>query len=129
MKKHTLLSFLFVVSCKQGVSFNETVSQLEKQKSAVAAISTLDLKSQSQYSSIVDYFRTVTDLALSLKTEPNAKSYLENQFKSMKLKDFCAKYVLTTTEWLTLNGQCTSSGIYLCPEEVRNYPAVLQVVI
>jgi len=128
MKKLITISFLFLVSCKHGASFDDNVQEIEKKKSLVSAITTLDLTSETQYASVSDYFRTVADLALSLKTDPKAKTYLEKQAKAKKLSGFCSKYILTTTEWQSLNDQCIIDGNYLCPDEVREYPTIIHVI-
>ena len=128
MKKQVALLVLFLMSCKQGASFDANVQDVAQKKSGVTALTTLDLTSETQYAAISDYFRTISDLALSLKTDPNAKTYLEAQTKGKQLSGFCSRFILTVAEWRSLNSQCIVGGSYLCPDEVREYSTIVHVI-
>ncbi|OFZ12194.1 MAG: hypothetical protein A2Z20_11285 [Bdellovibrionales bacterium RBG_16_40_8] len=126
-----LLSFFLMSlpACKEGASFNENLKEVAVKLKNVEAITSLDLVSTEHYAAMTDYFRTVTDLAVSLKSDAKARKYWATRVKKHKISDFCAKYVLTATAWHNLNDQCTIDGHYLCPDEVREYPAILNAVL
>lgn len=133
MKKRILLTAFFgliILSCKEnGLSFDENLKNIEEKQKNVLAIGTLDLTSADHYRALSDYFRTVGDLAVTLKSDPKAQKYWANQVKKNRITDFCSKYVLTFEQWQNLNSQCVISGHYLCPDEVREYATILRSVL
>lgn len=133
MKKRILfIIFLsaMVLSCKEnGLSFEEDLKNMEDKQKSVLAIRALDLTSADHYKALKNYFRTVGDLAISLKSDPKAQKYWANQLKKNKITGFCSRYVLTYEQWQNLNNQCTISGHYLCPDEVREYSIILKSVL
>ena len=123
------LSILFIISCKSGASFDNNLLDIEMKQKKVVAITALDLTSAEHYAALSAYFREVTELALSLKSDVKAQEYWASQVKANKLSGFCAKYVLTLPFWENLNRQCSVDGHYLCPDELKEYPAVLGTVL
>ncbi len=83
---------------------------------------------KEQYQSFKGYFSKINQIPNTLSDEEKFRKPF-NQFLSKNdLEALCKKVFIQKESWTALMRACTKNRFFLCAEEVRSYPAMIQAI-
>lgn len=83
---------------------------------------------QQQFKALKAYFSELNQMALALKNDAGFAQRFNNAVAKADLKATCAKVFLARTEWQVMAERCTRNNFFLCAEEVRAFPDMVEAV-
>ncbi len=83
---------------------------------------------QEQHQAFKAYFREINELALTVKGDPTIASRFNQEIAKADLALACGKVLMPKAEWQAIVTGCTRNRFFLCAEEVRAYPEMVQAI-
>ena len=81
---------------------------------------------REQFEALKSYFGTIGEMALSLKNDEDLARRFNRAIAKSDLNDTCAKVFIARDEWEVMVERCTRNDFFLCAEEVRAYPEMVE---
>ena len=117
---------LSLAGCKASQDIGAWVDQVSPLKSKVDTASDVSPYLVEQQQTFKQYFSTIEDVAVRLAQDPSYVTGFNAGLQSMDLGATCAKVFVSRVLWKKIMNRCLKQGFFICSDEVRYYPDLLQ---
>lgn len=81
---------------------------------------------KEQHQIFKDYFLQINQIPLNLQNNEEFREPFNDVFMKSDLEALCLKVLIGKQEWSNLMSHCVKNRFFLCSEEVRSYPLMIQ---
>jgi len=121
----TVLMASGLMGCNGEKEVARWVSETESLKTTVIALSGVSDFTTEHQQAMRSYFARISELA-SLAREDSRASKAIAQYLLKSPAEICDRVFVTLETWTRIRGYCEQDGYFLCAEEVRLYPEILE---